>query len=320
MDAVQKANSGHPGAPMALAPLAYMLYTRVMKHSPRNPDWFDRDRFVLSRRARVDAALLDALPDRLRAHARRPEELPPARQPDRRATRSTSDAAGHRGHHRPARPGHLDVGRDRAGRADARRPLQPRRPRDRRPPHLHDRERRRHAGGRRLRGVLAGRPPRPRQADRLLRQQPHPARRARPTMSFSEDVGKRYEAYGWHVQDLGEDIALETARARPTAQAKDVEDRPSLDHRAHPHRLRLARTSRTPTKAHGSPLGEDEVEADQGGLRLADPTSRSTCPTRRSRTSEEAAERGARGRGGVGPARRPPTEAKHPDSAERARR
>ena len=48
MDAVQKANSGHPGTPMALAPLAFTLYTRVMKQSPDNPDWFDRDRFVLS--------------------------------------------------------------------------------------------------------------------------------------------------------------------------------------------------------------------------------------------------------------------------------
>src|SRR4051812_18384594 len=48
MDAVQKANSGHPGTPMALAPLAYVLYTRVMEHSPKNPHWADRDRFVLS--------------------------------------------------------------------------------------------------------------------------------------------------------------------------------------------------------------------------------------------------------------------------------
>src|ERR687897_891579 len=48
MDAVEKAKSGHPGAPMALAPLAYVLYTRVMRHSPSDPDWFDRDRFVLS--------------------------------------------------------------------------------------------------------------------------------------------------------------------------------------------------------------------------------------------------------------------------------
>jgi transketolase len=48
MDAVQKANSGHPGAPMGLAPAGYVLWTRVMKHNPANPDWLDRDRFVLS--------------------------------------------------------------------------------------------------------------------------------------------------------------------------------------------------------------------------------------------------------------------------------
>jgi transketolase len=48
MDAVQKANSGHPGAPMGLAPAGYALWTRVMKHNPKNPDWPDRDRFVLS--------------------------------------------------------------------------------------------------------------------------------------------------------------------------------------------------------------------------------------------------------------------------------
>ena len=48
MDAVQQANSGHPGTPMALAPVAYLLYTRVMNHSPSQPDWPGRDRFVLS--------------------------------------------------------------------------------------------------------------------------------------------------------------------------------------------------------------------------------------------------------------------------------
>ena len=48
MDAVQQANSGHPGAPMGLAPAGYALWTRVMKHNPSNPDWPDRDRFVLS--------------------------------------------------------------------------------------------------------------------------------------------------------------------------------------------------------------------------------------------------------------------------------
>jgi len=48
MDAVQQANAGHPGTPMALAPLAYSLFTRHLRHSPRHPSWPDRDRFVLS--------------------------------------------------------------------------------------------------------------------------------------------------------------------------------------------------------------------------------------------------------------------------------
>src|SRR5687767_11323435 len=48
MDGVQKANSGHPGTPMALAPLGYALFTRHMKHDPADPQWPDRDRFVLS--------------------------------------------------------------------------------------------------------------------------------------------------------------------------------------------------------------------------------------------------------------------------------
>ncbi len=48
MDAVQRARSGHPGAPMALAPVAYLLYTGMLAHDPRDPGWPDRDRFVLS--------------------------------------------------------------------------------------------------------------------------------------------------------------------------------------------------------------------------------------------------------------------------------
>jgi transketolase len=48
MDAVQRANSGHPGMPMAMAPAAWVLYGEVMKHNPRDPRWPDRDRFVLS--------------------------------------------------------------------------------------------------------------------------------------------------------------------------------------------------------------------------------------------------------------------------------
>src|SRR5262249_55629606 len=48
MDAVEAAQSGHPGTPMALAPAAYVLWHRFLRHNPRNPHWPDRDRFVLS--------------------------------------------------------------------------------------------------------------------------------------------------------------------------------------------------------------------------------------------------------------------------------
>ncbi|MCK2020435.1 transketolase [Peribacillus frigoritolerans] len=48
IDAIEKANSGHPGMPMGAAPMAYKLWTEYMNHNPKNPDWFNRDRFVLS--------------------------------------------------------------------------------------------------------------------------------------------------------------------------------------------------------------------------------------------------------------------------------
>src|ERR1700729_338285 len=47
-DAVQNANSGHPGMPMGAAAMAYTLWTGFLKHNPADPQWFDRDRFVLS--------------------------------------------------------------------------------------------------------------------------------------------------------------------------------------------------------------------------------------------------------------------------------
>ena len=48
VDMVQEANSGHPGMPMGAAPMAYVLWTRFLKHHPGNPIWPDRDRFILS--------------------------------------------------------------------------------------------------------------------------------------------------------------------------------------------------------------------------------------------------------------------------------
>ena len=48
LDAIQKANSGHPGLPLGMAPAAYVLWTKFLWHNPKNPKWFNRDRFVLS--------------------------------------------------------------------------------------------------------------------------------------------------------------------------------------------------------------------------------------------------------------------------------
>lgn len=48
IDAIEKANSGHPGAPMALASAAYVLWQEHLRFNPHNPLWFDRDRFILS--------------------------------------------------------------------------------------------------------------------------------------------------------------------------------------------------------------------------------------------------------------------------------
>src|SRR5438445_11974561 len=48
LDAVQKAESGHPGLPLGMAPTAYVLWTKFLRHNPKNPKWFGRDRFLLS--------------------------------------------------------------------------------------------------------------------------------------------------------------------------------------------------------------------------------------------------------------------------------
>ncbi len=96
MDAVQQANSGHPGAPMGMADMAEVLWREFLKHNPANPHWWDRDRFVLSN---GHASMLLYAVLHLRGYPLAMDELQafsPARQPDRRATRSTSSASGSR--------------------------------------------------------------------------------------------------------------------------------------------------------------------------------------------------------------------------------
>jgi transketolase len=256
MDAVQHANSGHPGAPMALAPLAYVLYTRVMKHSPRNPDWFDRDRLVLSA-GHASMLLYSSL--YLAGYGLELDDLKAFRQlgsrtpghPERKEAPGVETTTGPLGQ---------GVG-NAVGFALAERMLAARFNRQGQDIVDH------HtfciaSDGDMMEGIgseassFAGHLGLGRLT--LFYDNNHISLDGPTTMSFSEDVGARYEAYGWHVQDLGEDIELDRIEAAARA-AMDVEDRPSLVIlRTH---IGYGSPNKQDTaKAHGSALGEDEVE------------------------------------------------------------
>ena len=104
MDAVQKANSGHPGTPMGLAPLGYVLYSQVMRHNPANPAWANRDRFVLSAGHACMLQYSCLHLSRLRRLARRHQAVPPVGQPLPGPPRVRRHG-GDRDLDRPARPG-----------------------------------------------------------------------------------------------------------------------------------------------------------------------------------------------------------------------
>ena len=176
MDAVQKANAGHPGTAMALAPLAYLLYTEVLRHNPANPHWPDRDRFVLSA---GHAAILQYSVLHLTGYNLSLEELKRFRQwqsatpghPEYHHTEGIETTTG------PLGQGFGERRRHGVRRALPRRHVQPPAPQDRRPPRLRDLLRRRPDGGPLVGGRVAGRRERPRQARLLLRRQPHHDRR-----------------------------------------------------------------------------------------------------------------------------------------------
>ena len=158
VDAVQKANSGHPGMPLGAAAAAYTLWSRHMQFDPADPQWFNRDRFVLS--AGHASALLYALLH-LFGYDLTIDDLKSFRQLGSRTPGHPEyhHTAGRRGHDRTARPGLRQRGRpgDRAGAArgdlrERRRPL--------RPLHLRHGRRRRHDGRRRQRSGVARRTPR----------------------------------------------------------------------------------------------------------------------------------------------------------------
>ena len=255
IDAVQQANSGHPGAPMGAAPMAYVLWTRFLRHAPTNPDWPDRDRFVLSRRPRQHAALLAPPPDRLRPLARRPQGVPPVGLAHAGPPGVRPDA-GRRGDDRPARPGLRERGRHGHRRAPAGGRVQPRRARDRRPLDVRHRVRRRPPGGHRVRGLEPRRPPAARASwssctttttSSSTARRRWPGRRTSPSASMptaGTPSGSRTATTSRAIE-----AAIEAARA---------DDRPSLIAvRTH---IGFGSPNKQDTqKAHGAPLGPDEV-------------------------------------------------------------
>jgi transketolase len=256
MDAVQKANSGHPGTPMALAPLAYVLYTRVMNHSPSQPDWADRDRFVLSC-GHASMLLYSTL--YLTGYGLTLDDLKNFRQ-------LGSPTAGHPEYGHAAgietTTGPLGQGISTAvGMALAERMLAERFNREGH--EIVDHHTYVIASDGDLQEGIAS------EASSLAGHlglgklisfwdDNHISIEGDTALSFTEDVAARYEAYGWHVQNLGEDIGLDRIE-EALANARDVTDRPSLIV------VRTHIAPGSPNKhdthgAHGAPLGDEEIK------------------------------------------------------------
>lgn len=262
VDMVEKAQSGHPGAPLGQAPLAYLLWTRHLRHNPDNPDWPDRDRFVLS--CGHASALLYALLH-LAGYGLPIEELQRFRQfgsktpghPEHELTRGVETTTG------PLGQGIANA----VGMAIAQRMSAQRFNREGLP--VFDYRMWVIASdGDMMEGVsheacsLAGHL---KLASLKVFYDANEVSIDGPTsLAFSEDVGKRFEAYGWRVLrvDDGNDLqALEAA----IETAEDESTRPTLV---------VVKTiigygspgKQGTSKAHGEPLGKDEVLATKKAL------------------------------------------------------
>ena len=191
VDAVQKVGNGHPGTAMSLAPAAYLLFQKVMRHDPADPDWPGRDRFVLSCGHSSLTLYIQLYLGRLRPGARRPQGAahlghpdpgPPGVRPHRRR----------RDHHRPARPGRRQRRRHGDGRPPRARPVRPGRRRRARASFDHhdlrDRLRRRPRGGHHRRGVLARRHTSSSATSTLLYDDNHISIEDDTDIAFTEDV------------------------------------------------------------------------------------------------------------------------------------
>jgi transketolase len=289
IDAVQKANSGHPGLPLGCAPMAYVLWQRHLKHDPSAPRWFDRDRFVLS--AGHGSMLLYALLH-LSGYDLSLDELKQFRQ---WGSRTPGHPEWHDTPGVEATTGPLGQGAANAvGMAIAERYLARL---FNRPGHeIID-----HttfalvSDGDVMEGVaceaasLAGHLGLGKliylyDANRITLDGPL-------SLVMDEDVGARYAAYGWHVQHVEHgDTDLDAIDAAITA-ARAQTERPSII---------LIRTTigyGSPKKAgtssaHGSPLGEAEVAATKQALGW-DPAAKFLVPDEVRAHMAEAGKRGA---------------------------
>jgi len=262
MDAPQRANSGHPGTAMALAPLAHVLWTRVMHHDPSAPDWPDRDRFVLS--CGHACILLYSMLyltgygltlDDLRRF-RKLHSLTPG-HPEVHHTRGVEVTTG------PLGQGFANG----VGMGIAERWLRAR----------FDAELVDHftfvicSDGDLMEGIshesasLAGHLGLGRLV--YVYDDNHITIDGPTELALSDDAGLRFEAYGWHVERLGEAANDPDALEAALRSAMAVEDRPSLlilrSHIGYP-----APHKTDSPDAHGNPLGKEEVAATKEILGL----------------------------------------------------
>jgi transketolase len=262
IDAVQKANSGHPGLPMGVAPIAYVLWTRFLKHNPTNPKWFDRDRFVLS--AGHGSMLLYSMLH-LTGYELPLDQIKQFRQwgsitpghPERGVTPGVETTTGPLGQGfgngvgmaiaeaylaaRYNRPGHTIIDHytySLVSDGDVMEGVSA--------------ESASLAGHLRLGKLI------------YFYDNNHVTLSAATDLTFTEDVRKRFSAYGWHTQSVEDGNDLK-AIERAIRSAQRAKDRPSLILvRTH---LGFGSPNKQDTfEAHGSPLGEEEVRLTKQNL------------------------------------------------------
>ena len=255
IDMVQKANSGHPGLPLDAAPMAYIVWTRHLRHNPGDPDWFNRDRFILS--AGHGSALLYSLLY-VTGYALPLEQLQQFRQwgsmtpghPERGRTPGIETTTGPLGQgfangvgiaiaeaHLAARfnrPGHEIISHYTYGIV---------------------------SDGDLMEGVaseaasLAGHL----KLGKLiyLYDQNQVSLAAGSNITFTEDVAGRFNAYGWHTQSIADGNDIE-AIDQAVRASREEKDRPSLILvRTH---IGFGSPRQDSFKAHGEPLGPDNVK------------------------------------------------------------